>query len=581
MGKKEDHAKRDLVESEERFRLLAESSLEGIVLSENHTIIDANEQFVKMFGYANQQELIGKELEELVHPKDMGIVTQKIDEPNTEPYEITCLKKDGTPIMLRSKGRILPYHGRSVRIYVLSDITQQKEYEKNIKQSEQRYRHLFENNLAAVFRSEVGGALVDFNQSFIDVFEYNSVEEMKSANAQELYYSSEEREKYLHDLNKQGFLKNYQMRMRKKDGSEIWIMENVTRIKNAETNKEYIEGTLIDITETKRIQVALQEREENYKSLIEHMPDGIFIHNEKGEVVFANPAALKIMGIATLEELPDQNLFSYVLPEYHDIIKTRKTEMNKGKDSPFIEIKIRRPDGKIVEVETKTNRITYHGSTSVEVVLHDISLQRQLEREQIRLQIEEESNRELKREIASHIRTRQRLNASQKYTRLLIDSSIDMIFACDQNGRITEFNRAAQNTFGYSMAEILNNDCSILYEDKEEYVSLKKIISEDESFFGEVKQIKKNGETFPAFISASLLKNERGEVLGMMSVSRDITRTKETEEQLKKSVHEKETLLKEIHHRVKNNLQVISSILKLQSAYVKDKKTDRKSTRLN
>ena len=573
MGKKEDHAKRDLVESEERFRLLAESSLEGIVLSENHTIIDANEQFVKMFGYANQQELIGKELEELVHPKDMGIVTQKIDEPNTEPYEITCLKKDGTPIMLRSKGRILPYHGRSVRISVLSDITQQKEYEKNIKQSEQRYRHLFENNLAAVFRSEVGGALVDFNQSFIDVFEYNSVEEMKSANAQELYYSSEEREKYLHDLNKQGFLKNYQMRMRKKDGSEIWIMENVTRIKNAETNKEYIEGTLIDITETKRIQVALQEREENYKSLIEHMPDGIFIHNEKGEVVFANPAALKIMGIATLEELPDQNLFSYVLPEYHDIIKTRKTEMNKGKDSPFIEIKIRRPDGKIVEVETKTNRITYHGSTSVEVVLHDISLQRQLEREQIRLQIEEESNRELKREIASHIRTRQRLNASQKYTRLLIDSSIDMIFACDQNGRITEFNRAAQNTFGYSMAEMLNNDMSVLYEDKEQYAALKKIISEDENFFGEVKQIKKNGETFPAFISASLLKNERGEVLGMMSVSRDITRTKETEEQLKKSVHEKETLLKEIHHRVKNNLQVISSILKLQSAYVKDKKT--------
>jgi PAS domain S-box-containing protein len=280
-----------------------------------------------------------------------------------------------------------------------------------------------------------------------------------------------------------------------------------------------------------------------------------------------------VLGISSLDEVQDKNLFSYVLPEYHDKIKTRKAEMNKGKESPFIEIKIRRPDGKTIEVETKTNRIIHHGIPSVEVVFHDISLQRQLEREHIRLQIEEESNRELKREIASHIRTRQRLNASQKYTHLLIDSSIDMIFACDQDGLITEFNRAAQNTFGYSFSEILNNDMSVLYEDKGQYAALKKIISKDENFFGEVKQIKKNGETFPAFISASLLKNEKGEIIGMMSVSRDITRTKETEVQLKKSVYEKEILLKEIHHRVKNNLQVISSILKLQSAYVKDKKT--------
>ncbi|MBI4946645.1 MAG: PAS domain S-box protein [Bacteroidetes bacterium] len=440
-------------------------------------------------------------------------------------------------------------------------------------ESEARYRHLFENNLAAVFRSEVGGALLEVNRALVDIFGYNSVEELKKAKAHELYYSAAERYKYLRDLKKNGYVKNYQMRMRKKDGSEIWILENVMLVKETGTSKEYIEGTLIDITETKRIQTALQEREENYKSLIEHTPDGILIHNEKGEVIFANPAALNMVGFSSLDEMQDKKIFSYILPEYHDKIKSRKTEMNKGKEIPFIEIKIRRPNGKIVEVETKTNCITYHGRPSVEVVLHDISLQRQLERDQIRLQIEEEINRDLKREIASHIRTRQRLNASQKYTRLLIDSSIDMIFACDENGRITEFNQAAQNTFGYSFSQILNKDMSVLYEDKEQYSALKKIISEDEIFFGEIKQIKKSGEAFPAFISASLLKNDKGEIIGMMSVSRDITHTKEAETQLKKSVHEKEILLKEIHHRVKNNLQVISSILKLQGAYVKDKKT--------
>jgi len=573
MSKKEDSTKQDLVESEERFRLLAESALEGIVRSENKIIVDVNEQFVRMFGYDHRDELIGKKVDDLVHPSDKEIVEKKIQESNPEPYEVTCLKKNGTPIIVKSKGRLLPYHGRTIRISVLSDITQQKEDEENLKQSEERYRQLFENNLAAVFRSEVGGRMADFNQAFVTIFGYSTIGELEKVKAQDLYFSLNDRQRYLDDLRKSGFVKNYQMRMKKKDGSEIWILENVMLARNPKTGKEFIEGTLIDITETKRMQQELQEREENYKSLIEHTPDGILIHNEKGETLYANPAALKMIGLSSFEEAPDKNLFSYVLPEYHDKFRLRKTEMNKGKDAPFMEIKILRPDGKIVEVETKANRITYLGKLAVEVVLHDVSLQRQLEKEQMRYQLEEESNRELKREIASHIRTRQRLNANQKYIRLLIDSSLDMIFACDQNGKITEFNHAAQEIFGYDPSEILNKHISILYADKELSEKMGDLIFEDGNFTGEARHIRKNGETFPALISASLLKNDRGEIIGTMSISRDITHIQEAQEQLRKSVHEKEILLKEIHHRVKNNLQVISSILKLQSAYVKDKKT--------
>lgn len=445
--------------------------------------------------------------------------------------------------------------------------------ELDLRASEQRYRNLFENNLAAVFRSEVGGGLIEVNQALVDIFGYNSIEEIKKSRASELYYSQEEREEYIKELRKKGYVKNHQMRMKKKDGSEVWILENVMLTKEPKTNKEFIEGTLIDITETKRMQQALQEQEGNYKSLVEHTPDGILIHDEKGETLYANPASLQMIGLKSLEETKEKNLFHYVLPEYHEKIRGRKKIIETGKESPFLEIKLCRPDGKIVEVEIKTNPITYLGKPRMEVVMHDISLQRQLEREQMRFQVEQDTNRELKREIASHIRTRQRLNSNQKYTRLLLDSSIDMICACDQEGRITEFNHAGQNNFGYSGTEVLSKDLSILYADKEQYNAVRKMITEEESFLGEVKHIKKNGEIFPAYISASVLKNERGEIIGMMSISRDITRIKETEEQLKKSVNEKEILLKEIHHRVKNNMQVISSILKLQSGYVKDKKT--------
>ncbi len=569
----ESKTSQELKESEERFRLLAESSEEGIVLSENGSIVDLNDPFLKIFGFKERSEIIGKKLEELIHPDFHKLVNNKIQETNPESYEVKCIRKDGSIIIVKSKGRLIPYRGRTIRISVLTDITKQKKHEDGLLASEKRYRKLIENNLAAVFRTEVGGGLLEINQALADIFGYKSVEELRKASASDLYYSNQEREDYLEVLRQKGFMKNYQMRMRKKDGSEIWILENVALVKDETNNKEYIEGTLIDITETRRVQMALQEREANYKSLIEHTPDGILIHDEKGETVFANTSAMNMIGLKSLESTKEKNLFHYVLPEDHEKIKGRKKEMISGKDLPFLQIKLKRADGKVVEVEIKTSPITYLGKPCMEVVMHDISLQRQLEREQIRFQVEEESNRELKREIASHIRTRQRLNSNQKYTRLLLDSSIDMICACDQDGNITELNHAGQNMFGYSAEEILGKDFSILYADPEQYKTINKLIQEDENFLGEVKHIKKGGEIFPAYISASVLKNERGESIGMMSISRDITQIKETEGQLKKSVHDKEILLKEIHHRVKNNMQVISSILKLQSAYVKDKKT--------
>lgn len=438
-------------------------------------------------------------------------------------------------------------------------------------ENEDRYRLLFENNLAGVFRSEITGKVVEANQTMAEIFGYESPEDLKKTTAHDFYFSRKEREKYIEKLRLNGVLKNHHVKVRRKDGSEAWVIENVQIVKIG--GKEYIEGTLIDFTETKNIQHVLQESEQNYKSLIEHTSAGIMIHDEKGDAIYANPAALKLIGVSSLNDLADKNIFGYVLPQYHDKIRTRKDEIKKGIDATFVPIQSRMPDGRVIDLETKTNHITYKGKPAIEVVIHDTAIQRQMERDKIRLQIEEETTRELKREIASHIRTRQRLNANQKYVRLLIDSSLDMIFACDQDKKITEFNTSAQHVFGYNLKEVLGKHISMLCANAAECENTFNIVLQQGTYMCETEHIKKDGSKFIALVSSSLLKNERGEILGLMSISRDITRIKEAEEQLKKSVHEKEILLKEIHHRVKNNMQVISSILKLQSAYVEDKKT--------
>ncbi|MBL4656069.1 MAG: PAS domain S-box protein, partial [Bacteroidia bacterium] len=89
----------------------------------------------------------------------------------------------------------------------------------------------------------------------------------------------------------------------------------------------------------------------------------------------------------------------------------------------------------------------------------------------------------------------------------------------------------------------------------------------------EKKYIHKNGSIIYANLTATLVRNQNGDPDYFVSVTEDVTEKKKAEELLKRSLQEKEILLKEIHHRVKNNLQIISSILSLQSSYLNDKRT--------
>jgi len=140
----------------------------------------------------------------------------------------------------------------------------------------------------------------------------------------------------------------------------------------------------------------------------------------------------------------------------------------------------------------------------------------------------------LEQEITKRKVIQLQLLESQKYTRLIINGSIDMICASDRKGFITEFNEAAQKTFGYTLAEVIGKHVGMLYDNPKQ----RDKITDDELYkkgahAGEVVNKRKNGEIFIAYLSASVLKNEEGEVIGAMGVSRDISDLKKAEETLR------------------------------------------------
>jgi PAS domain S-box-containing protein len=151
-----------------------------------------------------------------------------------------------------------------------------------------------------------------------------------------------------------------------------------------------------------------------------------------------------------------------------------------------------------------------------------------------------EINALLQLEIIERKSTADKLKNAQKYSQSLIESSLDMIISTDQSGNIVEFNMAAQKAFGYSPDEIIGKPTGILYSDRKVGLMIKERLRQNGQFSDEIVSITKDGRQFPVFISASLLKDSEGIIIGSMGVSRDITNQKDAEERLKSAMDDAE-----------------------------------------
>ncbi|MCF8257169.1 MAG: PAS domain S-box protein [Flavobacteriales bacterium] len=268
-----------------------------------------------------------------------------------------------------------------------------------------------------------------------------------------------------------------------------------------------------------------------YRMLLEHLPVGVLMI-DNDVVTYANVSARKFTG-GEVNGVVGRSVVDLIHPSYVDELFKLLGRAREWDVVEFKEMKLMNIDtGKVSDVEIGA---TGSKGGSVHLTIHDISSRKMLAREQLRAQIAEETNLQLQREIIERRKLMKELVNTEKFNKSIIDSSLDMIVATDIDYNINEFNKAAEHTFGYKRVEVLGKHISMLYSDRAEFAKVKTRIDSEGRVALDIVNRRKDKSLFISMLSASLLRNNDGEVIGAMGVSRDITTSRKAEEELRLS----------------------------------------------
>ena len=167
-----------LRESEERFRLLSDVTMEGILIHEQGVTHDLNQSLSKLLGY-EPDELIGKNILELcVYEDDKKLVRENIVKEYAKPYVVRAIKKNGEIFFAEVEARNIKTKMGYLRVTAVRDITLRIQTENALLESEKRYQSIFMNSPVGLFRSTFDGRFIDVNPALANMLGYNSPEEV-------------------------------------------------------------------------------------------------------------------------------------------------------------------------------------------------------------------------------------------------------------------------------------------------------------------------------------------------------------------------------------------------------------------
>jgi len=510
-------AEEALRQSEERYRTLVETSPDAIVLMDlNLNLIMVNRQALTLYGYENPEEVVGKNGFDFIAPEDrpraVEDVRKMLETGSIGTPEYSLLRKDGIPFPAEVRASMIVNAEKKPLAFILvtTDIANRKRAEEALRKSEERYRTLFEESRDAIYITSGEGEILDANHFMSDLFGY-SREEMLGLNSRKTYAYPEDRIKFQREIERNGFVRDYEIKLRKKDGTEMDCLLTANARHADDGSILGYQGIIRDITELKLIENELHTEKQRFQTLSENAPFGMVMIDQDGTFRYMNPKFRELFGY-DLNDVPDGRTWFrklYPDPTYrHNVISTWVNDLDSSNPGE------KRPRIFAMTCKDGTEKIINF----------------------IPVQLETGENLMACEDITERKRAEEALHQSEEKYRTILESIEDGYYEVDLAGNLTFFNDSMCRIWGYSKEELMGMN-NRQYTDQENakrvYQAFNRVYRTGEPVRGfDWEIIRKDGTKRYIETSVSLRKDASGKPIGFRGIGRDITDRKRIEEQL-------------------------------------------------
>ncbi len=311
---------REIREATKRFEKIAEMGDDGIIVFDEDSRIEfANQVAAEILGIPKDQ-ILGREFFSLIGKRDEEFLEEMVMRGEGIGQKVCIEMPIQIPPGQTKETEVCIAPTRSddglIKTYAyLRDITERKKFERELRESEEKFRNLFERVEHGLFISTKKGRFIDCNRALMEMAGYDDKEEfLKIDIARDLYVNKEDRRKYQRLIEEQGFVKDLEVEFKKKSGEKVTVLLTAHVKRDEKGEVIGYEGLNIDISDRKRMERELKEANEFFVNLIESSVDGIIAADMKGNIIIFNKGAETLTGY-TAEEMIGKIHITQIYPE--------------------------------------------------------------------------------------------------------------------------------------------------------------------------------------------------------------------------------------------------------------------------